>query len=74
MALKLYLFNYKLNYTTMNIGDKIYKIDCNGKYLRTINYVGESKVEWKHGYAMKSQIEINPNKKSKVKYIINYTK
>lgn len=57
----------------MKIGDKIYKIDCNGKYLRTINYVGESKIEWKYGYATKEQIKPNPDKKSKVKYIIDYT-
>ena len=58
----------------MKVGDRIYKIDCNGKYLRTITYVGEAKVEWKNGYAMKNQIEANPNKKSKIKYVIDYNK
>jgi hypothetical protein len=57
----------------MNVGDKLYKIDCNGRYLRTITYVGENKVEWRHGYATKVQIQLNPNKRSKVKYIIDYT-
>ena len=58
----------------MNIGDRIYKIDCNGRYLRTLTYVGEAKVEWKYGYATKEQIQPNPDKKSKVKYIVDYTK
>jgi hypothetical protein len=58
----------------MKIGDKIYKIDYAGKFLRTIIYVGENKIEWKWGYAMKNQIETNPDKKSKVKYIVNYDK
>ena len=58
----------------MNIGDKIYKIDCSGKYLRTIIYVGENTIEWKWGYATRNQVKANPDKKSKVKYIIDYTK
>lgn len=58
----------------MNIGDKLYKIDSNGKHLRTITYVGELTVEWKYGYAMKGQIQSNPDNKSKVKYVIDYTK
>jgi hypothetical protein len=58
----------------MKKGDKIYIIDFYGKYLRTINYVGENKIEWKYGYAMKDKIEVNPDKKSKVKYIVNHNK
>ena len=58
----------------MNIGDKIYKIDCAGKFIRTIIYVGERTIEWKWGYATKEQVQPNPNKKSKVKYIVNFTK
>jgi hypothetical protein len=58
----------------MKIGDKIYKIDCSGKYLRTIIYVGENHIEWKWGYARKDQLQLNTNKKSKVLYIVDYTK
>jgi hypothetical protein len=58
----------------MKIGDKIYKIDWYGKYLRTITYIGKDTIEWKYGYALKSQIKENTDKKSKVKYIVNYTK
>lgn len=58
----------------MKVGEKIYVIDWVGKFLRTITYVGQNKIEWKFGYAMKNQIQINPDKKSKVKYIINYNK
>ena len=56
----------------MKVGDKIYKIDSAGKFLRTITHVGKNKIEWDCGYAMKNQIQINPDKKSKVKYIVNY--
>jgi len=62
------------NLNPVKIGDKIYKIDWYGKYLRTIIYVGESTIEWEYGYARKDQIQPNPDKKSKVRYIIDYTK
>jgi hypothetical protein len=58
----------------MKVGDKIYIINYAGKFLRTITYVGEDMVEWKWGYAIGNQIQINPDKKSKVKYIANYIK
>lgn len=56
----------------IKIGDKIYKIDWYGEYLRTITYIGKDTIEWKYGYAFKNKVKINPNKKSKVKYIVNY--
>jgi hypothetical protein len=52
-------------------GTKFYFVNKYGKFLRTITWVGELKFEWDSGYALNSKLLPNPNKKSRVKYIVN---
>jgi hypothetical protein len=55
----------------IEVGDKIY-VEIDGQIsLKTINYVSVQIFEWKYGWAFIDDIKLNPNKKSKVKYIIN---
>lgn len=54
----------------IKVGDKIYVITERGKFLRTIGWVGNTKVEWKWGWANIQQLELNPDKKSRVKFIV----
>jgi hypothetical protein len=54
----------------IKVGDRLYVVNQYGKFLRTIGWVGEHKVEWKWGWTDRMQVVINPDIKSKVKYII----
>jgi hypothetical protein len=58
----------------MKVKDKIYIVNNYGTFLRSINYVGENHFEWKWGYAPIKDVTLNPNKKSKVKYIFKTDK
>lgn len=52
----------------IKVGDRIYVVNQFGKFLRTIGWVGEHKVEWKWGWADIDSINYNTN--SKVKFIV----
>lgn len=54
----------------IQVGDRLYVINQHGKFLRTIGWVGDNMFEWKWGWADRMQVVINPDIKSKVKYII----
>jgi hypothetical protein len=55
----------------INVGTKVYVLLDGLKLLRTINYSSDNILEWKWGWAHTKDIKINPDTKSKVKYIIN---
>jgi hypothetical protein len=54
----------------IKIGTKIYVLLDGLKLLRTINYSSDKILEWRWGWAYTKDIKINPDPKSKVKYII----
>jgi hypothetical protein len=53
------------------VGTKIYVLLDGLKLLRTINYSSSTIFEWKWGWDFIYNIKPNPNKKSKIKYILN---
>lgn len=55
----------------IKIGTKIYVLLNGLKLLRTINYSNNEILEWKWGWAYINDLKFNPDKKSKIKYIIN---
>jgi hypothetical protein len=55
----------------INVGTKVYVLLDGLKLLRTINYSNNNIFEWRFGWAYTKDIQINPDTKSKVKYIIN---
>jgi len=55
----------------INKGDLFYLQNKHGKVLRKITWLGETNFEWANGWCSIGQLELNPNKKSKVKFIIN---
>ena len=55
----------------IKVGTKIYVLLNGLKLLRTINYSSNEIFEWKWGWAFVNDLKINPDTKSKVKYIIN---
>lgn len=55
----------------IKVGTKIYVLLNGLKLLRTINYSSNEIFEWKWGWANKKDLKLNPDQKSKVKYIIN---
>jgi hypothetical protein len=55
----------------IKLGTKVYVLLDGLKLLRTINYSSDKILEWKWGWAYTKDIKINPDTKSKVKYIIN---
>jgi hypothetical protein len=55
----------------IKVGTKVYVLLDGLKLLRTINYSSNKILEWKWGWAYIKDIKINPDSKSKVKYIIN---
>ena len=54
----------------IKVGDRIYVVNQYGRFLRTIGWVGKDKVEWKWGWADRMQVDINPDTKSRVKYVV----
>ena len=52
-------------------GDLFYLQNEHGRVLRKISWVGENNFEWAHGWCPIEHLELNPNTKSKVKFIIN---
>ena len=58
------------NETQINLGDRIYIVTEQGNYQRKINWLGEHFVEWNCGFCSVNELLPNPNKKSKIKFII----
>lgn len=56
----------------IKIGDYLYIVQGNKKYLRKCIYAEGNIFEWNYGYASQSQLKIN-EEKSKVKFILDYT-
>jgi len=54
----------------IKVGTKVYVLLDALKLLRTINYSSNDIFEWRFGWAYTKDIKINPDPKSKVKYII----
>ena len=57
--------------TNIKVGDRLYVINEYGKFLRTIGWVGATKVEWKWGWTNIEQIQLNPDKNSRVKFQVS---
>jgi len=55
----------------MELNDYIYIVNEYGKFLRKIVWKGKYKFEWNSGWANVNQLSSNPNKKSKIKFILN---
>ena len=55
----------------IKVGDRLYVINEYGKFLRTIGWVGATKVEWKWGWTNIEQIQLNPDKNSRVKFQVS---
>jgi hypothetical protein len=53
----------------IKVGDRLYVVNQYGKFLRTIGWVGTSKVEWKWGWTNIDNISHNTKQGSKVKFI-----
>ena len=53
----------------VTLGDNIYVDSEYGRFLRKITWVGEHFIEWNWGYAPINSVSLNPDKKSKVKFI-----
>lgn len=52
------------------LGDYIYVDTEYGMFLRKVNWVGEHFIEWNCGYCPINSVLLNPNKKSKVKFLV----
>jgi hypothetical protein len=57
--------------TNIKVGDRLYVINEYGKFLRTIGWIGATKVEWKWGWTNIEQIQLNPDKNSRVKFQVS---
>ena len=55
----------------IKVGDRLYVINEYGKFLRTIGWIGATKVEWKWGWTNIEQIQLNPDKNSRVKFQVS---
>jgi hypothetical protein len=53
----------------IKVGDRLYVVNQYGKFLRTIGWVGENKIEWKWGWTNIDNISNNDNQGSRVKFI-----
>jgi len=53
------------------LGDNIYKIDEYGKHIRKLTFVSEFSFEWSSGWGRVSELTINKDLKSRVKFIFN---
>lgn len=54
--------------TVIRKGDRFYLHTEHGTFLKKITWLGEHYFEWCGGYASTSDLELNPNPKSKVKF------
>ena len=61
----------KTDNTIINKGDRFYLINQYGTFLKKISWLGEHNFEWLGGWCDVDSLELNPNKKSKVKFILN---
>jgi len=57
--------------TNIKVGDRLYVINEYGKFLRTRGWIGATKVEWKWGWTNIEQIQLNPDKNSRVKFQVS---
>jgi hypothetical protein len=57
--------------TNIKVGDRLYVINEYGKFLRTVGWIGATKVEWKWGWTNIEQIQLNPDKNSRVKFQVS---
>ena len=55
----------------IKVGDRLYVINEYGKFLRTVGWIGATKVEWKWGWTNIEQIQLNPDKNSRVKFQVS---
>jgi hypothetical protein len=58
----------KTDNVTIKKGDLFYLHNEYGTFLRKISWLGEHLFEWKSGYSSVESLELNKNKKSKVKF------
>lgn len=63
--------NYRGKDIGLKLGDRIFIVDGYGKHLRKITYVSASCFEWSAGWANNSQLTINEDLNSKVKFVLN---
>ena len=54
----------------LHLGEFIYVINQYGKFLRKINWLNTYYFEWNSGWANIDELELNTDKKSKVKFIL----
>lgn len=54
----------------LKTGDYIYITNKYGKFLRKIEWISLYQIEWCYGWANIDQLELNTDKKSKVKFIL----
>ena len=59
-----------INGVELCIGQFIYIVNQYGKHLRKVNWLGNNLFEWHIGFAEIEQLELNTDKKSKVKFIL----
>ena len=52
------------------LGEFIYVINQYGKFLKKINWLNTYYFEWNGGWANIDELELNADKKSKVKFIL----
>lgn len=55
----------------LELGQYFYYINEYGKFLRKVIWISEHSFEWNSGWANISQLTLNEDKKSKVKFILN---
>jgi hypothetical protein len=55
----------------MELNDYIYVVNEYGKFLRKVTWKGQYNFEWKSGWAPINKLSSNPDKKSKIKFILN---
>jgi hypothetical protein len=56
----------------LHLGERFYLISGNKKFLRKVTWVSDYNFEWRDGWANIDQLKLNPNKKSNVRFILEY--
>lgn len=56
----------------LHLGERFYLIKENKKFLRKVTWVSDYNFEWRYGWANIDQLKLNPNKKSNVRFILEY--
>ena len=54
----------------LRLGEFIYVINKHRKSLRKIQWISQHQIEWDNGWANIDELELNTDKKSKVKFIL----